>query len=208
MTEATAIPKTLLQLAGADLSPPQLSESALVIIDAQNEYVTGLLPLAGIEAALAAAGRLLDAARQAGAVVIHVVHKGGAGGPFDPAGPGFAIAEPVVPVAGERVIEKGLPNSFAGTDLHEVLTQAGRRSLVVAGFMTHMCVSSTVRAGLDLGYRTTIAADAVTTRDLPDPLGGAPLSAADVHRAALAELADRFAVVTTVDAILAQQPSA
>jgi hypothetical protein len=43
----------------------------------------------------------------------------------------------------------------------------------------------------------TIAADAAATRDLPDPMGG--VIAADVlHRAALAELADRFAVVTTV----------
>jgi hypothetical protein len=45
-----------------------------------------------------------------------------------------------------------------------------------------------------------VAADASATRDLPDPLGG--IIAADaLHRAALAGLADRFAVVTTVDRI-------
>jgi nicotinamidase-related amidase len=65
-----------------------------------------------------------------------------------------------------------------------------------------MCVSATARATLDLGYETTIAADATATRALPDPLGGPAISAAEVHRTALAELADRFAVVTTVAALI------
>ena len=42
MTDA---PKTLLQMAGADLAPSPLSESTLVVIDAQNEYRSGALPL-------------------------------------------------------------------------------------------------------------------------------------------------------------------
>ena len=49
MTDA---PKTLLQMAGAPLDPSSLSESTLVIIDAQNEYRTGALPLTGVAAAV------------------------------------------------------------------------------------------------------------------------------------------------------------
>jgi hypothetical protein len=45
-----------------------------------------------------------------------------------------------------------------------------------------------------------VAADAAATRDLPDPMGGV-IAADALHRAALAELADRFAVVATVDTI-------
>ena len=78
--------------------------------------------------------------------------------------------------------------------------QLGRTQLVIAGFMTHMCVSSTARAAVDLGYKATVAADAAATRDLPDPMGGV-IAADALHRAALAELADRFAVVATVDQI-------
>jgi hypothetical protein len=37
-------------------------------------------------------------------------------------------------------------------------------------------------------------------RDLPDPMGGV-ISAAALHRAALAELADRFAIVAKVEHI-------
>jgi nicotinamidase-related amidase len=51
-----------------------------------------------------------------------------------------------------------------------------------------------VRSAVDHGYRVTLVANAAATRDLPDPLGGVQ-SAATVHRATLAALADRFAIV-------------
>ena len=100
----------------------------------------------------------------------------------------------------ESIVSKPLPNAFAQTDLDAALKKLGRTQLVIAGFMTHMCVSSTARAALDLGYKATVAADAAATRDLPDPMGGV-IAADALHRAALAELADRFAIVATVDRI-------
>jgi nicotinamidase-related amidase len=73
--------------------------------------------------------------------------------------------------------------------------------LIVVGFMTHMCVSTTVRSALDHGYRCTVVAAACGTRDLPDGRGGV-IPAEVVHRANLAALADRFAkVVETVEGI-------
>ncbi|MGE0603654.1 MAG: cysteine hydrolase family protein [Xanthobacteraceae bacterium] len=191
-------PKTLLQMAGASLEPGKFSESAVVIIDAQNEYLNGKLPLPGVEAALDNIAILLKAARAANAPIIHVQHKGRAGGLFDPGADAFKLAPQAANEPGEAIVEKPLPNSFAQTNLQDVLTKTGRKSLIVAGFMTHMCVSSTVRAALDLGYRTTVVADAAGTRDLPDPTGGPALSAAELHRAALAGLADRFAIVTNL----------
>jgi nicotinamidase-related amidase len=191
-------PKTLLQLAGANGGPAPLSESAVVIIDAQNEYVFGKLPLAGVEAALDGVARLLDAARAAGAPVIHIVHRGRAGGLFDPLGKLFQIHPAAAPGAGEKIIEKDLPNAFAKTPLHLALQATERKSLILAGFMTHMCVSATARAALDHGWKATVIADAAATRDLPCALGGDPIPAAVVHRAALAEIADRFAVVARV----------
>jgi len=41
-------PKTLLALAGANLSPVPLSQAGLLIIDAQNEYLDGTLALPGV----------------------------------------------------------------------------------------------------------------------------------------------------------------
>lgn len=188
-------PKTLLQMAGADLTPAKLSQATVVIIDAQEEYVSGKLPLDGVAAALDNIAKLLSAARAAGAPVIHIRHRGGKGGAFDPDGSGFAFAAKAAPAGGEKIIDKTLPNSFAKTSLQLELQATGRKALVLAGFMTHMCISATARSALDHGYQTTVAGDAAATRALPDPLGGVALSAAEIHRTALAELADRFAIV-------------
>jgi len=175
--------------------PASFDRAALVIVDAQVEYTSGNLPLAGIDAAVAETARLLELARRHGAPVFHVVHHGPVGSPiFDPRGPGSAIIPAVAPRAGEAVVSKGLPNSFAGTDLHARLAATGRKELIVAGFMTHMCISATVRAAVDLGYSNTVVAAATATRDLPGPAGGV-VPAAELQRNELAALADYFAVV-------------
>ncbi|MBP2305812.1 isochorismatase family protein [Azospirillum melinis] len=188
-------PKTLLALAGAQQTPSPLDKAALVLIDAQREYTEGGLPLSGVEDAVAEAGRLLALARKAGVPVFHIVHHGKPGGAlFNPEGPFSAIVSALIPHDGETVVVKGLPNAFAGTDLDARLRATGRTELIVAGFQTHMCISSTVRAALDLGWRTTMVDAASATRDLPAP-GGGTIPAEALHRAVLAALADRFAVV-------------
>lgn len=88
-------PKTLLQMAGADLTPNALTEYALVLIDYQMEYVSGAVPLGGVERALEEAGRVLTRAREADAPIAHIVHKGQAGGVFDLDGAGGQIAPQV-----------------------------------------------------------------------------------------------------------------
>jgi len=196
-------PKTLLEMAGAPLAPATLGEATLVIIDAQGEYRDGALPLVGIGPALEALAGLLARARRAGTPIIHIAHKGRPGALFDREGEGGRILDEVAPENGEPVIEKALPNSFAGTSLKETLDDTGRGKLMLAGFMTHMCVSATARAALDLGYMSTIIGDAVATRPLPNPLSGETIAAEAVNAAALAALADRFAIIAPAAAITA-----
>ena len=195
-------PPTLLELSGAGYPPAHLADSTVILIDAQRVYVDGRLPLPGVRPALREAARLVARARAAGVPVIHVVQHGRPGGAIcDPGGPDVAIADEVAPQPSESIIIKALPNSFARTALDETLRRLGRTQLIVAGFMTHMCVSTTVRAALDHGYRCTVVAAACATRDLPDGCGGV-LPAEVVHRANLAALADRFAVIVeTADEI-------
>ncbi|MDF1747488.1 MAG: cysteine hydrolase family protein [Alphaproteobacteria bacterium] len=187
-------PKTLLAMAGADLTPATLSASTLLLIDCQEEYRAGLLPLPGVKAALSDCKVLLARARDLSRPVVHVRHVGKPGGAFDITGTGGQIMPEVAPQHNEPVVDKGLPNSFANTNLQEVLTAHGAASLIIVGFMTHMCVSSTARVALDLGYRTTVVASACATRDLPKP-GGGTLSAANLHIAALTGLSDRFSII-------------
>lgn len=189
------MPRTLNELFGRSVMPARLGAAPLVLIDCQNDYLSGPLALACIDAAVEATGRLLGAARARGSKVIHVVQRGSAGGLFDLDGPGGAIIDLLAPWASESVVVKTRPNGFSDTTLLTELGETGG-GMIVAGFMTHNCVSSTVRAALDLGILPTVAANATATRDLP--LSGGIVTAAEIQRAELAGLADRHAVVVTV----------
>jgi nicotinamidase-related amidase len=195
------MPQTLLQMRGLELAPARLSDASVVIIDAQGEYRGGRMTLPGIDPALARIADLLARARSAGTPIFHVAQTGQQGTLFDPTTERGTILPQAAQIAGEPLIMKRLPNAFAGTELHERLQQAGRRKLILAGFMTHMCISASARAALDLDYQTTVIADATATRTLPAHGGGTPIPADAVHRVALAELADRFAAVVTSDRI-------
>ena len=196
------MPCTLNDLFGRPAIPARLGVAPLVLIDCQNDYLTGPLALAGMAAAVEAAGRLLDAARARGSAVIHVVQRGTAGGLFDLDGPGGAVIDRLAPLGGEAVVIKTRPNGFSDTTLLERLGEHGD-GMIVAGFMTHNCVSSTVRAALDFGFLPTVATDATATRDLP--CSGGVVTAAALQRAELAGLADRHAVVVGVAELVGEQ---
>jgi len=108
--------------------------------------------------------------------------------------PSTALAEEfteLTPRAGEKVIQKELVSSFAGTDLHEYLSSLGERGkkAVLTGYMAHVCVSTTARAGADLGYNIVLAGDAIGDRDIPG------FSGDEVTSAVLKELGDAFGTV-------------
>lgn len=186
-------PQTLFQLLGRGYSPASLSKATLLIIDAQEEYRSGALRLPDIEPAIEEIATLLRAARNLGTPVVHVRHLGIPGGLLDPQGPRGQFIEGLAPQAEEPLVEKRLPNAFAGTDLHERLQALGHLDLIICGFMTHSSVSTTVRAAKDYGYRCTLIDAACATRDLPyqDDL----IPARDLHRMTLAALADNYAMV-------------
>ncbi len=117
---AATVPQTLFEMAGAKQEPGKLSNSVLVIIDEQREYVDGALPLAGIEAAITETARLLARARKFGTPVVHIVHKG-KGSLFNPDGHYFEIVAPLRPQAGESFVEKMRVSAFADTKLEETI---------------------------------------------------------------------------------------
>jgi nicotinamidase-related amidase len=197
MQELTTL-RTLMQLPKV---PAKLAESALIMIDCQNTYTTGIMQLQGVEAALTQCQVLLAKARRAGIPIIHIQHDAGPGSPYDVNAQIGKIADIVAPTGNELVITKQYPSSFEKTDLDAALKRAGAKNLVLAGFMTHMCINSTARAAFNHGYAPTVVAGATATRNLPNPLGGEVL-AVDVHRGALAAIADLFAIVIADDSVL------
>src|SRR5262249_55893788 len=188
-------PKTLLEIAGVTPAPARLRDAAVVIIDAQREYVDGTLPLPGVAPALDEIGRLLARARAVATPIIHIVHHGNSGGLFDPDSTGAGIAPPATPAPGEAVVGKRLPNAFASTDLAERVVALKRAEIIVVGFMTHMCVEATARAAIDNGLKATVIANATATRDLPDPLSGQAVPSSEGQTTSLAALAHRFAMI-------------
>ncbi|WP_406290220.1 cysteine hydrolase family protein [Streptomyces sp. NBC_00209] len=195
---------TLREVSGLDARLPRLSESVLILIDVQNTYRTGVMALEGAEEAVAACARLLDRARAAGAPVVHVIHDGGEGSPYDIREHIGALSDEVVPREGEAVVVKQFPNSFHRTELEKTLTALGAapgsgKDLVLAGFMAHMCVTHTAQGAFNLGYRPAVVAEATATRSLPAP-DGTVVPAGTLKTAALTAVGDLFApVAPTVD---------
>ncbi|WP_318205482.1 cysteine hydrolase family protein [Streptomyces sp. SCL15-4] len=184
---------TLRQLNGFDETPAKLADSTVVLIDYQNTYTTGVMELDGWQPALDAAARLLERARREGAKVIHVVNDGGEGTPYDIRAEIGGIHPSVAPADGEAVVVKQAPNAFHGTNLGDLVDEAGRTDLVIAGFMTHMCVAFTAQGAFLRGNRPTVVADATATRALP--VAGTEVDARQVHLSALATIADLYGVV-------------
>jgi nicotinamidase-related amidase len=170
--------------------------SALVLIDIQNEYFEGgKNTLHHTEEAAAAAGRILKFFRDGGSPVIHIRHVSLSPGAaaFLPDSVGAEIHSSVAPAGGERVIVKHAPSAFLKTDLAEELRRLNIKELVVCGMMSHMCVDTSVRAAQDYGLSVTLIEDACTTKDLiwDDRV----IPAETVHRTFMAALSGTFATV-------------
>lgn len=184
---------TLRDLNGFDQTPAALADSTLILVDYQNTYTRGVMELTGWEAALEAAAALLDRARKAGAKVIHVINDGGVGTPYDITAEIGQIHPVVAPIEGEPVVVKTVPNGFVDTDLGAQVDAAGNKSVVIAGFMTHMCVTFTAEGAFLRGNLPTVVADASATRPLGT--GVAEVSAEQLHHAALATIGDLYGIV-------------
>jgi nicotinamidase-related amidase len=186
---------TLRDVIGLDGTLPSLSSATLIMIDFQNTYTTGVMALPDADRALDAAARLLERARAAGTPVVHVVNDGGEGSPYDIRADIGRIVPRVAPRDGERVVVKTFPDSFHETDLLDLLRDLGAGpDLVLAGFMTHMCVQFTAQGAFKAGYRPTVVAEACATRPLAGP-DGAAIPDQDLHAAALTTIGDLFGVV-------------
>ena len=134
-----------------------MDKTALIVIDAQQEYFAplGKVVLPGGPAAVKRIARALDWARGAKVPVIHIVHESRKAGAaiFAPGSPALAIHPDATPQAGEPIFTKHLPGSFTGTPLEATLRARGIERLVLAGFMTQMCIDTTARQGAHLRHR-------------------------------------------------------
>lgn len=143
---------------------------ALLVIDAQNEYFAphGQWVLPEGPQALVQIQALLAAARRANLPIFHIVHErlNPNSAVFRPDTPGVEIHPDIQVLPGEKVVRKHFPGSFTQTPLEAYLRQAGVDTLIISGFMTHLCCDTTTRQAAERGFAVLFARDATATRDL------------------------------------------
>ncbi|HEU5068639.1 MAG TPA: cysteine hydrolase family protein [Sphingomicrobium sp.] len=189
------VPLTVRDIRGTARPTLEPSKAALIIIDAQKEYAEGKLRLEKLQPALAEITRLREWARRHHVPVIHVRQFSPAGAPIFADGSRMAEFLPEAdPAPGETVVVKLYPNAFNRTTLEAHLEELGRSQLILAGFMAHMCVDSTARAGFDLDYDVFVDRSATAERAIPAP-DGKIVAAADILDGTMTVLNDRFAYV-------------
>jgi nicotinamidase-related amidase len=161
------------------------SKTAVVLIEYQNEFTSDGGALHGaVEEVMERTGmmanstRVADAAREAGAAVLHApitfaegyneitshpygILKGVVdGNAFVKDSWGAAIVDEMAPKDGDIVVEgkRGL-DTFASTNLDFILRSKGIQTLVLGGFLTNCCVESTMRSGYENGYEVITLTD-------------------------------------------------
>ena len=134
--------------------------TALVVIDVQNQVVTGSHDRDGVVGRIAG---LVDRARAEGVPVVWVQHNSDE---VQTGTQGWEIVPELTPSEGEPVVQKHWGDSFEDTDLEEPLARLRVGRLVVTGAQTDACVRSTIHGAFTRGYDATLVGDAHTTEDL------------------------------------------
>jgi nicotinamidase-related amidase len=179
-------------------------DRALVVIDVQNEYITGGLKIEHPDPAVSLSNiaRAMDGATRAGIPVVVVQNKAPRASPlFAEGSDGWKLHESVERRPRDHFVVKTLPSAFAGTDLREWLAQHGIGTVSLCGYMTHNCVASTAIQALHDGLAVEVLSDATGSVPYANSAGSA--SAREIHQAFSVVLQSRFAAVLRTDAWLA-----
>ena len=211
-----------------DVPGPDITKSALIIVDMQNDFVhadggfahearehpEAKIDIPFLMGTIPNVARLADAFRKAGRPVVYIAHVlkpdySDAAFPYWRATKGSTtgnrtfivenswgaqIIDELTPKEGEHVVVKKGFGGFANTRLDTILRNMGVTTCVVTGVTTAVCVSTTIRGGVEHNYRIMVVKDAV----------------AEVHREAheaeLRTMQRIFADVKSTDEIIDMLP--
>jgi nicotinamidase-related amidase len=161
--------------------------TAVVLIEYQNDFTSeGGVLHGAVQDVMESTGmlentrRLAEAARDAGATIVHApisfvrgygelsdhpygILKGVVDSSAFVQGEwGAEIVDALAPQKGDVVVEgkRGL-DTFATTNLDFILRARGITTIALGGFLTNCCVESTMRSGYEKGYRVITLSDCV-----------------------------------------------
>lgn len=158
-------------------------ETALLVIDMQNDYVheNGLGAKHGSTLwkcvkegnVVENISRIIKAARAVKMPVFHVrvAYRKDLADMHDKSEPAEAVegtwgcdfVKELQPEESDYVITKKRGSAFYGTDLELLLRCRGIHAIIATGIATDHCVDATVRSALDRDFRVTVVSDATAT---------------------------------------------
>jgi nicotinamidase-related amidase len=177
---------------------PDSGRRALLVVDVQNEYFTGILPVTYPAGSMQNILRSMDAAVSARIPVVVIQHASPQpdAASFRRGSEGWALHPDVAARPRDVLIPKSLPGSFTGTELEDWLRERGIGTVVIAGYMTQMCCDTTARQALHLGFNVEFLSDATGTLTIRN---AGCASDEELHRAVLVTQQMRFSRVLSTE---------
>ncbi len=171
------------------------SKQALLVIDVQNEYFTGCLPVTYPKDSLENILKAMDYAAEVGMPVVIIQHTAPSNDSptFRRNSDEWKLHPEIEKRKCDILIEKNLPGSFTGTELEKWLREKGVERVAICGYMAQMCCDTTARQAFHLGFQVDFLSDAIGTLSLQNCAGS--ISDRDLHRAVMVTMAMKFARV-------------
>jgi nicotinamidase-related amidase len=177
---------------------------ALLVIDVQNEYFTGKLPISYPAGSLINVLSAMDAASANGQSVVVIQHASPQpdAAVFRKGSKEWELHPEIAARQYDVLIQKSLPGSFTGTEMETWLRQRGVETVVIAGYMTQMCCDTTARQAMHLGFGVEFLSDGTGTLAIKNDAG--EVSGEELHRAILVTQQMRFSRVLKTSAWIDQ----
>ncbi|BCF92774.1 cysteine hydrolase family protein [Paraburkholderia largidicola] len=178
----------------------QAPRRALIVIDVQNEYITGnfRIEYPPVASSLPNIAKAIDAANANGVPVVLVKHVLPADAPIFAEGSVGAELHP--DVAGrphDRVVTKVLPSTFSSAGFDDWLKEHEVDTLTVIGYMTQNCNDATIREAMHKGYRVEFLPDAAGSLSYQNKAGRA--TAEEMHRIITVIMESAYAATMSTD---------
>jgi nicotinamidase-related amidase len=174
-------------------------KEALLVIDVQNEYFTGSMPVTHPRGSLENILVAMDRAEAESVPVVVIQHTNNAPGAvtFRKGTDNWELHKEIKRRHADVLVEKTLPGSFTGTVLGSWLKERNISKVTIAGYMTQMCCDTTARQAFHRGFAVNFLSDATGTLSVTNTAG--TISDIDLHRAILVTQQMRFSRVLTTD---------
>jgi nicotinamidase-related amidase len=179
-----------------------LTNTVLLPIDMQKGFDEPSWPKRWNDRAEDNGRAVLTAWRKAERTIVHVRHDSVMdGSTLSKAHPGNSFRPGFTPLQGEKLVSKSVNSAFIGTDLDLHLRRIAAKNIITFGISTDMCVSTTIRMGVNMGWPMILVEDACDCFELPAS-DGSVIPAKHMHEAHVATLRTEFCKVVTTRELL------